>query len=340
MKNLISALMIPAFCLTLAAANTGQIALKITKKDGTPIAGATILLERTEITWSKTITTSPKGTVLQVGLEPKEFNITISAEGFVPLKARRKIPLADTLSETFILLNPEEARAAAKLAPGQVAADPGAVKEEAGSTAFNTGVEFYNAKNFAEALPFIEQAYQNMTEASAATKDATAKAELDAKLPTIERVYGITLVEVGKTDVAKNPLALKAEPYLTRAFDKNPKDQRVIMSLLELAQVKKDEAMTAKYQAVMDAIIGPRPELAYNEATAAFNAGKYKEAKVFVTKAIATDPKFSESYYLLGVIEYSLGSTKAAKEAFKKYMEIAPTGKKAGEVKEFLKELK
>ena len=27
-------------------------------------------------------------------------------------------------------------------------------------------------------------------------------------------------------------------------------------------------------------------------------------------------------------------------EAFKKYMEMAPTGKKSGEVKEFLKELK
>jgi tetratricopeptide (TPR) repeat protein len=340
MKNLISALMIPAVCLTLAADSTGRIAAKVTAKDGTPIAGATILLERVEITWAKTITTNAKGAVLQVGLEPKEFNITVSANGYVPLKARRKIPLADTLAETFVLLTPDEARAAAKLAPGQAAADPSAAKEEAGSTAFNTGVEFYNAKNFAEALPFIEQAYQNMVDASTASKDATAKAELDAKLPTIERVYGITLVEVGKSEEAKNPLALKAEPFLTRAFEKNPKDQRVILSLLDLAQVKKDEAMTAKYQAVMDAIIGPRPELAYNEATAAFNAGKYKEAKIFVTKAIATDPKFAESYYLLGVVEYSLGNTKAAKESFRKYMEIAPTGKKAGEVKEFLKELK
>jgi TolA-binding protein len=69
---------------------------------------------------------------------------------------------------------------------------------------------------------------------------------------------------------------------------------------------------------------------------AVFNAGDMKAAKDLLNKAIATDPKFPDSYYLLGMVEYGLTNLKGTKEAFLKYLEIAPTGKKAAEVKEML----
>jgi TolA-binding protein len=329
--------MIPAVCLTLAADSTGRFSGKVVTKDGAGIPGATLLLERIEITWLKEITTGANGNFMQVGLEPRDFRITITAKGYAPMKTQIRVPLGDTITQTYTLLTPDQARAASGPV---VSKDPGEAKATEGANAFNDGVAFYNDQKYAEALPFIEKAYLGLKEAAAVTTDATAKTETEAKLPTIERVYGIVLVESGKGDPAKKDQVLKAQPFLETAFAKNPKDQRVLVCLVEVANVKADPEMIKKYQGALDAMLGPRPELAYNEAVTFFNAEKYKEAKASLQKAMAADPKFADSYYLLGVVEFSLGNPKAAKENFKKYQEIAPTGKKAGEVKDFLRELK
>ena len=185
----------------------------------------------------------------------------------------------------------------------------------------------------------MDTAVANLKEAAANMKDAEGKAKLEGNLPMVERVYGIVLAEVAKADPTRTDLVTKAEPILVKALERNPKDQNVVASLLQLAAVKKDEAMTAKYQAIMDALIGPRPELAYNDAVTKQTAGDNAGAKVSLQKAIKIDPKFTDSYYLMGVVEFSLGDVKAAKAAFRHYQEVAPTGKHAGEVKEFLKEL-
>ena len=87
-------------------------------------------------------------------------------------------------------------------------------------------------------------------------------------------------------------------------------------------------------------LLGPRPELAYNEAVNAVNKEQFKAAKEHLTKAIALDPNFADSYYLMGIVEFSLNNPKAARASFLKYQEKAPNGSKKAEVKEFLKELK
>ena len=346
MKNIAYALMIPAICLTLTAESTGRISAKLTTKGGKPIAGAKFLLERdrSEIQWAKEMTTDAEGHFMLVGLAPKEYTITITAEGYVPLKVLRRIPLGDSLTETFVLLTATEARATAP-----ASADPSAAKAASGSEAFNSGISFYNEQKYAEALPFIATAYNNLSEALSTTTNTTTKTEMETRMPVLERVYGIVLAEVSRTDSpsaetapdpAKLANATKAEPMLVHALERSPKDQRIVTCLLAVATTKQDAEAIKKYQDALDALIGPRPELIYNEAVVQFNAGNYKQAKTSVAKAILLDPKFADSYWLQGVVEFSLGSTKAAKESFKKYMEIAPTGKKASEVKEFLKELK
>lgn len=339
MRNLISGLMIPAICLSLAAESTGRLAGTVKTKSGVAIPNAVLLLERADIKWSKEVKVSDKGTFMQVGLEPREFNITVSAPGYAPMKIKRKVPLAETLTENIVLLTPDEARAENLKNPAE-GVNVGEAKDSEGSANFNQGVGFYNEQKYAEALPFIEKAYKAIQEAVATIKDADAKAEAEAKLPTIERVYGILLVETAKGDATKKAQMLCAEPFLVRANAKAPTDQRVLLSLIEVAKAKADPVMQKQYQGALDTLLGPRPELAYNDAVTAFNGEKYKEAKVFLTKAIEADPKFADSYYLLGVVEFSLGNPKAAKEAFKQYQIIAPTGKKAGEVRDFLKELK
>ena len=82
-----------------------------------------------------------------------------------------------------------------------------------------------------------------------------------------------------------------------------------------------------------------RPERAYNDAVAAWNAGRAALAMEGVKKAMSIDPMFPDSYYLLGLLEVGKGDLKASKAAFKKYLELAPTGRKAAEVRTILKEL-
>jgi len=340
MRITLSALMIPAICLSLAAESTGRLAGKVVGKDGKPIANAVLKLERVDIAWTKEIKVTDKGTFIQVGLEPREFFITVSAPGFASTaKMKRKIPLADTLTENFTLFTMDEARAEG-VKQAAASADPGEAREAEGSDAFNNGVSFYNEQKYAEALPQVETAYLKLKEAASLMKDPAAKAEVEAKVPNIERVYGICLAEVAKRDPERKALAAKAEPFLVAAFERNPKDQRVVNALVDVGTVKGDAPLTAKYQAALDGLLGPRPELAYNEAVNAVNKEQFKAAKEHLTKAIALDPNFADSYYLMGIVEFSLNNPKAARASFLKYQEKAPNGSKKAEVKEFLKELK
>lgn len=339
MRNLITAIMIPAVCLTLAADSTGRIGGKITNKEGKPVAGAIITLSRSDINWTKDLKADEKGGYLQVGLEPKDFTFSVSAPGYQTQKQAVKVKLGDITVVNIVLLTAQQASEEA-LKANLASLPPGEGKSMSASASFNAAVELYNAQKYAEAVPLVTSAYADFKEALATLKEGESRTGIEKNLPTVERVLGISLFEAGKADPAQKDQMLKAEPYLANAYKRSPKDQRVLMALLEIAKVKNDAEGIKTYQAALDAVVGPRPELAYNDGVAAFNAGKYKDAKAFVTKAISLDPKFADSYWLLGVVEFSLENTKGAKEAFKKYMEIAPTGKKAGEVKEFLKELK
>lgn len=336
MRILLPAILFPVACVSLSAQHTGQITGKITTKDGKPIPNATIVLKRVDLDWSKTLVTNEDGVYMQVGLEPKMYDFSISAEGYAPMApVRLKIPLGDRLTQNATLLTPKEAAAVV----GATLKDPAMEAANAGANAFNAGVALFNSQppEFVEALPHFETAYTSLQESLQKSTDEAANAETRKQIVTVERVYGITLFEVGKTDAArKAELWTKAEPFLTRALERAPKDQRLLAYLVDYCKFKGNAEGAKKYQATLDEMIGPRPELAYNEAVEAFNAGKMPEAKEALDRAIQTDPKFAKSYYLLGMVEYGLNNLKGTKSAFLKYLELAPNGDKSGEVKAML----
>lgn len=337
MKAIIPALLMPAICLSLAADTTGRIAGKVTNKAGQPIAGATVTLKRIDINWSKQLTTAANGTYIQAGLEPKDFDIIVEAAGYQSQTMRRKIDFKEVNKLDFVLFTEKEAQAEALKAA--IADNPGLALDAAGSDAFNQAVAFYNTQMYPEALPLVDKAHKNLSEAIEKAKDEESKAETRGKLVTVERVHGLVLYEVGKTntdEAQKKAQWLQAEPMLAASLERAPKDQRLLTALHDVAKLKGDAAAAKQYQARIDEIVGPRPELAYNQGVEAFNASKYSDAKVFFEKAIQTDPKFADSYYMLGLVETNQNHLKAAKAAFDKYLEIAPSGKKAGEVKELL----
>ena len=335
MRRLIPALLLPAVCLSLSAESTGRISGKVLTQDKKPIAGAKVLLKRTDRNWTKELTTDKHGAFLQVGLDPVLYDITVSAEGYVTqVYQQRKVPLADVLTEDFTLLTPEQNRAAAIASGAAQAApeDPAAAADSAGRDAFNKIIPLYNEQKYGEALPGAEDSYKKLTDAQTNLKDEAAKTEVTQLLPKVARVYGICLA-LGSSD-----RKAEAEPFLTKALADNPKDERALAGMVEVAKAKGDKAAEQKYQGELDALHGPNPDVIYNKAVEAFNAGRSKEAKSELQKVMQIDPKYPEAYYLLAMVEFGEMNLKGTKQNLEKYLELAPNGKNAETAREMLKD--
>jgi tetratricopeptide (TPR) repeat protein len=334
MRSLVLALLLPTTCLLIHAEQTGRISGKVVNKEGKPIPGAKVNLKRIDRNWTKDLVADKNGNFLQVGLEPKEFAMTVTAEGYVAYtEAVVKIPLADVIVKNITLLTPTESRAQALAAGGAQAVpeDPGAALDAAGRDAFNEAIPLYNEGKYDEALPLIDKSYKTLTEAREKMKDEQAKADLAPELLKIERVLGICMAQAG----AKKE---DAEPYLIKALERNPKDERVIAALVETSKAKADKAAEQKYTAMLEAIQGPNPDLIYNKGVEAFNAGKTKEAKAQFLKALEVDPKYGEAHFLLAMVEFGENNLHGTKLHLEKYLEVLPNGKNAATAKEMLKD--
>ena len=334
MRRLTLALMLPVICMILPAESTGRIAGRIQNKAGDAIPGAKVILKRLDRNWTKELVVDKNGGFLQVGLEPQEFEFTVSAPGYIEQKSMVKIPLADVLKKIVILLTKEENRAQA-IATGALNAtivdDPGAALNAEGRDAFNSAIPLYNESKFGEALPLVEKAYKNLLEAVDKMKDEKEKAELGPEILKVERVLGICTSQAGAAKEA-------ALPYLLRALERNAKDQPVIVGLIAASKAKGDAAGEQKYTAMLETLTGPNPDTIYNKGVEAFNNGNTKEAKVLFIKTLQVAPTYAEAYYLLATVEYGDNNLRGTKSNLEKYLELAPKGKNAEMAREMLKD--
>ena len=329
LRALIPALLLASTCLTLKAEQFDRLVGFVHTQDGKPVVGAKVVLQRLDINWKVEMTTDDKGQFSRAGIVPTSsisYQITITKDGFAPLIEKFAMQLSgDSIHKDFALQPPGTQPDGKAPAPP----DP-ALKEDADArTAFNTAIPLYNNKQYAEALPNLEKAYKGMTDAVATMKDETAKADSQSLLPTISKAYGLALHQTGKDDEAIAPLT-----QLVDADPKNEKNADAMLALVDIYKKKKDDANRVKYQSLLNAATGTsNASVPYNEGVKAFNANHFKDAKQHLLKAVEADATFPDSYYLLGLIELNQGNVAGAKAHFRKYIELAPNGGHAEEVK-------
>lgn len=336
MRKLIPAIVLSTACLGLAAQSTGVLTGTVKDSKGNPLPKASVVLNRVGVSWTKTLAVDENGKFMQVGLEPREHDLEVTAPGLFPYKERLRFKVTEPVIRDIVLYTSEEAIAKGLAAPA-AQADPAMEAENAALKAFNDGVTLFNAKAFNEALPNFELAYKQMAESLAKATDEQTKGELDKKFAAVERVYGFTLAEVAKVDEERRmELAKQAVPILKQALARDAKEQNTLIYLVDVLRVAGENAEADRYQLELDKLIGPNPGVAYNKGVEAFNAGKMKEARPYLQKTLDIDPKYAEAYYLLAMCDYADMNLKGTKQNLQKYLELAPNGKNADTAKAML----
>jgi hypothetical protein len=178
-------------------------------------------------------------------------------------------------------------------------------------------------------------------DADAAAKAARASHATDASLPD---KYGAAIASYQKA-ISLNAAA--AKPIQEIASIANYQLGQSIGKLaLATGQPDKAKDSVAAYDAAVKADPSKAGTYYYNESATLFNASDMDDAVAAADKAIAADPTKADAYYIKGqvLIQKSTVDTKTNKittppgcvEAYQKYLELAPTGSHADEVKAIL----
>ncbi|MCE1228438.1 MAG: carboxypeptidase-like regulatory domain-containing protein, partial [Firmicutes bacterium] len=102
MRFILPALIATSLSFALSAQTTGTFSGRITDSKGNPVPTAKVLVTKVGVNWVKELKVGSDGKFLQVGLEPKEYDITITASGYAEIKEREKVPLGVILKKDYV----------------------------------------------------------------------------------------------------------------------------------------------------------------------------------------------------------------------------------------------
>jgi Tfp pilus assembly protein PilF len=74
-------------------------------------------------------------------------------------------------------------------------------------------------------------------------------------------------------------------------------------------------------------------DIAVALARTEFDRGRSAQALAWSKKAIAVDPNAADAYVFIGGAEQNVGHHKAAKEAYRRYLQLAPGGRYAADLR-------
>ena len=188
-----------------------------------------------------------------------------------------------------------------------------------------------------------------------ATQQKPDEAILWVALGDAQLGKGDAASKVSKSDPAAMQSYKDAVDSYKKAIDANAASKKPSAETAAAAENQEGQALAKSGDAkdaseAYDAAAKTDPTKAgmylFNEAATLYNAGKTDDAAVAADKAIAADPKRADAYYIKGqsLIPKASVDPKTQKitappgcvEAYQKYLELAPDGPRAEEVKAIL----
>lgn len=320
------------FAIALCAAPlwaqiTGTVTGVARDKDGKPIAGATVVLINTQTGGKYELKTDSKGQFYSVGIVLGRYRALLLVNGqqvdehgnvIVEASGEREIPF-DLAKD----INQNQQQQAAQQKANE--------KVKGLNNILNQAKQLEGAGNYDQAVTILQQASQEAPDQDLiwaylgdAQRGAASKAP-DASAKT--KLYQDAAASYEKA------LAIKPNngPYLNglaEAYAKTGQTDKAVQTYAAAAQA--DPTNAGNYY--------------YNEGAVLTNSGKVDDAITAFDKAIQIDPTRADAYYWKGVNLIGKATMKDNKmvapagtaEAFKKYLELQPTGKYADASKQML----
>ena len=223
---------------TPAYAQLGSIYGRVYGKDGKPLQGAAVTIERDEVKFHTELKTDKNGNFQKLGVEDGNYLITISQDGQAVASGTAVVSLGMRTDKDFDLRNASAAAApAAPLSKARQDAEKKANSDSGG--AFNAGLAALSAMNYDEAIKQFMAAAQKQPKAyvifgrlaetyEAAKKNAEAidayKKAIELKGDEADYHFRLAMLEVQSSAMAD--AAIHFDKYLQLA----PKGENAAMA--------------------------------------------------------------------------------------------------------------
>ncbi len=274
---------------------------------GEPIAGAKVSLRWKAHTDGPDLATDKKGKWAVLGLVGGTWSIDFEASGYVSKQISAQLKEGERNPPIEVQLQPAQAVA---------------VREEI----LLAGKKICNAAIAAAAGKSGDEAKRSYAEARAEYSKALAEAPDNG--PLLMRLAAAYYGE-GNADEAVN--------YAKKVVEKDPQNAAAwrMVAEIELQRGNLGAGKAALEKVPVEKVRDPQPYL--NLGILLFNKKKSEEAEVALTKAIGIQPDLADGYYMRGLARLQLKKMAEAKADLQKYLELAPNGADAKDVREILK---
>lgn len=282
---------------------------RVLNERGQPVEKATVQLRQAGSNTGPDVFTNSKGRWAYMGLAGGEWNIDVSAPGY--LTKKRSLRLSDVYRLPPLEMQLEPAPQAAPQPAPEVPKDASAEI----IAALERGNLLLEQKNYAEARAEYERAL-------AAVPDNP-----------------IILRGIARTYYGENRLD-EAIATLKKAVEKDPNDTEAILLLaslhLEKGNLEEGKAILLKLppEVVKD------PGIYVNAGILLLNKKKPQDAWEQFDKAVSLKPDDAEAYFYRGLAGVQLKKKAEARADLQKYLQVAPGGPQAADAKELLKSLR
>ncbi len=307
------AVLVAVALVSPAAAQTGVLRGKVVDGKGAPVEAAKITIQLTDgIPRTYVVKSDKKGEYTQIGLVPGHYKVMAEKEKVGSQSLEGRVRIGETTELSF------------KLTPG----GSGPSKEELAKAVaikkvFEEGVALSRTDDYDGAL--------------------TKFAEAIAIVPTCAECYHNT----GHAYAQKKEWD-KSEQAYKKAIELRPDYIEAYNGLSQIYTLQKkfDEAQAASQKAAELAMAaggaggGGGTEAVFNVGVTAWNAGKTEEAKKAFEEVLKIDPKYANAHYQLAMCYVNLGKMPEAIASFEAYLQNAPDGQYAAQVKAMLTQLK